>query len=194
MVTQMPAALKQAAAQLEYYHTFSGVFPQIHRAWMTIDHILFLWDYTDPRGSFYQYDGLDQTIIHASLVRPRAGVFEEGATPPWLLLLSTPVEVVLLGLYTNGTEIDIYETGFSVPTDGASRCSESSTTTCFFTTTTSSSSFFSSSSLVSFSSSLVSTSSSSTPACLPCRLQPARRCAALPCDLSACPLRFPPNP
>ena len=37
-----------------------GIFPGIQRAWMTIDHILFLWDYTDPRGSFYQYDGLDQ--------------------------------------------------------------------------------------------------------------------------------------
>ena len=124
--TQMPAALKQAASQLEYYHTFSGVFPQIHRAWMTIDHILFLWDYTDPRGSFYQYDGLDQTIIHASLVRPRRGVFEDGAEPPWLLLLSTPVEVVLLGLYTAdgpggapAAEVDIFETGFTVATDGA---------------------------------------------------------------------------
>ena len=121
--TQMPAALKQAAAQLEYYHTFSGVFPQIHRAWMTIDHILFLWDYTDPRGSFYQYDGLDQTIIHASLVQPRPGVFEEGATPQWLLLLSTPVEVVVLGLYTTdgaaASDIDLVETGFSVATDGA---------------------------------------------------------------------------
>ena len=124
----MPAALKQAAAQLEYYHTFSGLFPQIHRAWMTIDHILFLWDYTDPRGSFYQYDGLDQTIIHAALVRPVRGVFEEGATPQWLLLLSTPVEVVLLGLYTEGgateigrtgraSEIEIFETGFSVATE-----------------------------------------------------------------------------
>ena len=134
--TQMPAALRQAAAQLEYYHTFSGLFPEIHRAWMTIDHVLFLWDYTDPRGSFYQYDGLDQTIIHAALVRPKPGVFEEGATPPWLLLLSTPVEVVVLGLYTSAVgggpssgpanaparsvgEIDIFETGFSVATDGA---------------------------------------------------------------------------
>lgn len=121
--TQMPAALKQATRQLEYYHTFSGVFPQIHRAWTTIDHVLFLWDYTDPRGSFYQYDGLDQTIIHAALVRPRHGVFEEGATPQWLLLLSTPVEVVVLGLYTMDgpaiSEIDIFETGFSVATEGA---------------------------------------------------------------------------
>ena len=45
---------------------------------MTIDHVLYLWDYTDPRGSFYQYDGLDQTIIHAALVRPRAGRLRGG--------------------------------------------------------------------------------------------------------------------
>ena len=99
--------------------------------------ILFLWDYTDPRGSFYQYDGLDQValsvlrppcplprshpaehartpartpivvihspaagnasqaIIHAALVRPRAGVFAADATPQWLLLLSTPLEVCI---------------------------------------------------------------------------------------------------
>ncbi len=96
--TQIPAALKQAAAQLDYHHTFSGVFPQIHRAWMSFDHILFLWDYTDPRGYFYQYDGLDQSIITAALVRPRAGVFDDAATPPWLLLISTPLEVSVLGL------------------------------------------------------------------------------------------------
>ena len=57
--TQMPLALKQAASEQLEYHMFMGLFPQIHRAWMTIDHMLFLWDYTDPRGSFYQYDGLD---------------------------------------------------------------------------------------------------------------------------------------
>ena len=122
--TQMPAALRQAASQLEYYHTFSGLFPQIGRAWMSIDHILFLWDYTDPRGSFYTYEGLDQTIIHAALVRPRPGVFEQGQAPQWLLLLSTPVEVVVLGLYASGgpralSEIELFETGFSVATDGA---------------------------------------------------------------------------
>ena len=50
--TQMPLALKQAASEQLEYHMFMGLFPQIHRAWMTIDHMLFLWDYTDPRGSF----------------------------------------------------------------------------------------------------------------------------------------------
>lgn len=119
--TQMPLALKQAASEQLEYHMFMGLFPQIHRAWMTIDHMLFLWDYTDPRGSFYQYDGLDQTIIHATLVRPRARVFACNATPHWLLLLSTPLEVVVLAVYCTGpagretSQVDIHETGFSVP-------------------------------------------------------------------------------
>ena len=47
----------QAASEQLEYHMFMGLFPQIHRAWMTIDHMLFLWDYTDPRGSFYQARG-----------------------------------------------------------------------------------------------------------------------------------------
>ena len=69
---------------------------RIRRAWVTIAHMLFLWDYTDPRGSFYQYDGLDQTIIHATLVKPRQSVFAGSSMPQWLLLLSTPLEVALL--------------------------------------------------------------------------------------------------
>ena len=122
--TQMPLALKQAASEQLEYHMFMGLFPQIHRAWMTIDHMLFLWDYTDPRGSFYQYDGLDQTIIHATLVKPRQSVFAGSSTPQWLLLLSTPLEVVVLAVYCSGppgreaSQIDIHETGFSVPSDG----------------------------------------------------------------------------
>ena len=120
----MPLALKQAASEQLEYHMFMGLFPQIHRAWMTIDHMLFLWDYTDPRGSFYQYDGLDQTIIHATLVKPRPSVFAGSSTPQWLLLLSTPLEVVVLAVYCSGppgreaSQIDIHETGFSVPSDG----------------------------------------------------------------------------
>eukprot|EP00966_Prymnesium_polylepis_P079457 1841571-Prymnesium_polylepis.1 len=55
-----PSPAIQAATDHLEYHCFMGLFPAIQRAWMTIDHILFLWDYTDPRGSFYQYDGLDQ--------------------------------------------------------------------------------------------------------------------------------------
>lgn len=100
-----PPRLQAATNQLEY-HCFMGIFPSIKRAWMTIDHILFLWDYTDPRGSFYQYDGLDQAIIHAALVTPRAGVFPPDASPHRLLLLSTPLEVVVLALYCTGGELN----------------------------------------------------------------------------------------
>ena len=40
--TQLPPALRQAAASQLEYHSFNGLFPEIHRAWMTIDHMLFL--------------------------------------------------------------------------------------------------------------------------------------------------------
>jgi hypothetical protein len=52
--TAMPAALKQAATDQLEYHMFVGLFPEMHRAWMTIDHMLFIWDYNEPRGAFYQ--------------------------------------------------------------------------------------------------------------------------------------------
>lgn len=42
-----------------------------------------------------RYDGLDQTIINASLVPCRPGVFASEGTPTYLLLLSTPSEVRL---------------------------------------------------------------------------------------------------
>ncbi|EOD33461.1 hypothetical protein EMIHUDRAFT_253130, partial [Emiliania huxleyi CCMP1516] len=98
----MPAALKQAATEQLEYHMFVGLFPEIHRAWLTIDHMLFLWDYNHPSGSFYQYDGLEQTIINAALVPCKPGVFAAEATPRHLLLLSTPSEVVVLAVYPTG--------------------------------------------------------------------------------------------
>ena len=115
----LPAALKRAVSQQLEGYTFSGLFPEIHRAWITIDKTLFIWDYTDPRGAFYQYDGLDQPIVHVALVPTRAGVFASEAAPRFLLLLSTPVEVVVLAVYVSsgaggGAErIDLHETGFS---------------------------------------------------------------------------------
>ena len=68
---------------------------------MTIDHRLFLWDYRVPNATPYTYDGLDQVVITAALARPRRdGTFDPA--PDWLLLLSTPVEVLVLALYDGG--------------------------------------------------------------------------------------------
>jgi len=53
---------------------FGGIFPEIHRAWITIDKTLYLWNYLD--GAQYEvYDNLDHIILTAALVKPRPGVF-----------------------------------------------------------------------------------------------------------------------
>ena len=121
-VGRFAAQLREAADELKLYN-FSGLFPEIGHAWMTIDHRLFLWDYRVPNATPYTYDGLDQVVITAALARPRRdGTFDPA--PDWLLLLSTPLEVVVLAIYCTGprgretSQIDIHETGFSVPSDG----------------------------------------------------------------------------
>lgn len=52
-------------------------------------------DLAPPPRPPLRYDGLDQTIINASLVPCRPGVFASEGIPTYLLLLSTPSEVRL---------------------------------------------------------------------------------------------------
>ncbi|CAB1318328.1 unnamed protein product, partial [Coregonus sp. 'balchen'] len=99
-----------------------GVFPEICRAWLTIDNDIFMWNYEDGsskhgpiftdavitlfhRGDVAYFDGLSETILSVGLVKPKAG---EMATLVCLSSVSyiksynspvaTPVDVVILGL------------------------------------------------------------------------------------------------
>ncbi|XP_046717690.1 nuclear pore complex protein Nup155 [Silurus meridionalis] len=72
-----------------------GVFPEISRAWLTIDNDIFLWNYEDG-GDVAYFDGLSETILSVGLVRPKAGIFQPHIH--FLLVLATPVDVVILGL------------------------------------------------------------------------------------------------
>ncbi|MEE6458037.1 hypothetical protein FKM82_000160 [Ascaphus truei] len=72
-----------------------GVFPEISRAWLTIDSDIFMWNYEDG-GDLAYFDGLSETILSVGLVKPKAGIFH--AHICYLLVLATPVDVVILGL------------------------------------------------------------------------------------------------
>ncbi|KAL2087750.1 hypothetical protein ACEWY4_016578 [Coilia grayii] len=72
-----------------------GVFPEISRAWLTIDNDIFMWNYEDG-GDVAYFDGLSETILSVGLVKPRAGIFQPHIH--FLLVLATPVDVVILGL------------------------------------------------------------------------------------------------
>lgn len=96
-----------------------GLFPEINRAWITIDNRLFLWNYSDG-SDFYVFDGLDQVIVSAGLVVPKPGIFVDDIQ--YLLILATPGEVVLLGVvFAGGSvfgDLSLFPTQLSVPADG----------------------------------------------------------------------------
>ncbi|XP_066568276.1 nuclear pore complex protein Nup155 isoform X2 [Amia ocellicauda] len=78
-----------------------GVFPEISRAWLTIDNDIFMWNYEDG-GDVAYFDGLSETILSVGLVKPREGIFQPHIQ--FLLVLATPVDIVILGLSFPGSQ------------------------------------------------------------------------------------------
>jgi len=72
-----------------------GIFPEVSRAWLTIDSDIYLWRYEDG-GDLAFFDGLTDTILNVCLVTPKPGILQSHIK--YLLCLSTPAEIVLLGV------------------------------------------------------------------------------------------------
>ncbi|WWD22088.1 hypothetical protein CI109_106577 [Kwoniella shandongensis] len=115
--TPLPDELHQ---ELNYKHLTAkmGLFPEIERAWFTVDNKLFLWDYSDGRD-FSRYDEQDDTIQAVGLVRVRKDVFVDDITH--VLVICTSAKATLLGLSrpSNSREINLWATNLSVDTPTA---------------------------------------------------------------------------
>ncbi|XP_077981190.1 nuclear pore complex protein Nup155-like [Glandiceps talaboti] len=72
-----------------------GIFPEIGRAWLTIDSDIFVWNYEDG-GDLAYFDGLSETILSVGLVKPKPNILQRHIK--YLLCLTTPVDIVLLGV------------------------------------------------------------------------------------------------
>merc|ERR1719334_2838136 len=81
-----------------------GLFPQIERAWLTIDSDIYVWRYADG-GDLAYFDGLADTILNVALVSPKPGILQPHIKH--LLALSTPIEIVLLGVSFSGDEMQL---------------------------------------------------------------------------------------
>ncbi|XP_072272710.1 nuclear pore complex protein Nup155 [Pyxicephalus adspersus] len=113
-----------------------GVFPEISRAWLTIDSDIFMWNYEDG-GDVAYFDGLSETILSVGLVRPKEGIFQPHIR--YLLVVATPVDIVILGLsfasMQTGSLNDSISVGmqllpdplYSIPTDNTFLLSITST-------------------------------------------------------------------
>ncbi|XP_061590072.1 nuclear pore complex protein Nup155 isoform X2 [Cololabis saira] len=90
----LPAELVEQFSHMQF-NCMMGVFPEICRAWLTIDNDIFMWNYEDG-GDVAYFDGLIETILAVGLVKPKEGILQPHIR--YLLVLATSVDVVILGL------------------------------------------------------------------------------------------------
>ncbi|CAG9806092.1 unnamed protein product [Chironomus riparius] len=76
-------------------HCRMGLFPEIGRAWLTIDSDIYIWTYEHARDVAY-FDGLNHLIVSVGLIKPKPNVFINDVK--YLLVLTTPIEIVVLGV------------------------------------------------------------------------------------------------
>uniref|UniRef100_A0A1S3XWR6 Nuclear pore complex protein NUP155-like n=1 Tax=Nicotiana tabacum TaxID=4097 RepID=A0A1S3XWR6_TOBAC len=78
-----------------------GIFPEIHRAWASVDNTLFLWRFDKWDGHCPEYNGDEQAICAVALAKVKPGIFVEAIQ--YLLILATPVELILVGVCCSGS-------------------------------------------------------------------------------------------
>lgn len=94
-----------------------GIFPEIDRAWITVDNRLYFWNYRNG-SDFHTFDELDQSIISVALVPPKRGMFIDSISH--VLVLSTSKDLYLIALAYDKAknELELYETGMTVSVGG----------------------------------------------------------------------------
>ncbi|XP_051907367.1 nuclear pore complex protein Nup155 [Hippocampus zosterae] len=130
----LPPELVEQFSHMQF-NCMMGVFPEISRAWLTIDNDIFLWNYEDG-GDVAYFDGLIETILAVGLVKPKQGILQPHIH--YLLVLATSVDVVILGLsfpkghaglndsMSGGLQL-LLDPLFSIPTDNTYILSVTST-------------------------------------------------------------------
>ncbi|XP_071902048.1 nuclear pore complex protein NUP155-like isoform X1 [Coffea arabica] len=77
-----------------------GIFPDIRRAWASVDNTLFIWRFDKWDGQCPEYSVDEQAICAVGLAKAKPGIFVEAIQ--YLLILATPAELILLGVCCSG--------------------------------------------------------------------------------------------
>lgn len=102
-----------------------GIFPEIRRAWASVDNSLFLWRFDKWDGQCPEYSVEEQAICVVGLAKSKAGIFVEAIQ--YLLILATPIELTVVGLCCSGgadgndpySEISLQPMPeYTIPSDG----------------------------------------------------------------------------
>ncbi|KAL3512613.1 hypothetical protein ACH5RR_025330 [Cinchona calisaya] len=77
-----------------------GIFPDIRRAWASVDNTLFIWRFDKWDGQCSEFSVDEQAICAVGLAKAKPGIFVEAIQ--YLLILATPVELILVGVCCSG--------------------------------------------------------------------------------------------
>ncbi|KAL1748480.1 Non-repetitive/WGA-negative nucleoporin C-terminal-domain-containing protein [Schizophyllum fasciatum] len=115
---RIPDALVQYATTTQV-NMAMGLLPEIERAWIAIEHQLFLWDYNEGQeiNSFAEQPDVIRAV---AVVKPKRGLFIEAIQH--LLVICTKLSVLLIAVsFAPGEggrkELSMYATDLSVSTD-----------------------------------------------------------------------------
>ncbi|KAI9029383.1 Nup133 N terminal like-domain-containing protein [Hyaloraphidium curvatum] len=120
-----PVALLEQYEHLQT-RSFLGVFPEISRAWFTVDNRLYFLDY-ETGTDLYAFQDQDQIIVSVGLAKPIPGVFLDNIE--YVVVVATPLEIFLLAAAFEKTPdggrgaMNLYQTQMSVAADGVSMTS-----------------------------------------------------------------------
>ncbi|EPS59160.1 hypothetical protein M569_15648, partial [Genlisea aurea] len=102
-----------------------GIFPEIRRAWASVDNSLFVWRFDKWDGECLEFSVEEQAICAVGLAKVKPGVFIEAIKH--LLILATPTEIAPVGVCCSGRvgEADPYSEvllqplqDYAIPSDG----------------------------------------------------------------------------
>lgn len=110
----LPQALLDCLAYAQY-KVYTGLFPDLHRAYLTVDSKLFLWNYNE-KDDFLVYDELEDVIVAVAMAKPKKDVFVDSVKH--ILVIATIVEIVILALIVDEDGVmSIGPTNFHIPSD-----------------------------------------------------------------------------
>ncbi|KAK6511470.1 hypothetical protein TWF481_000386 [Arthrobotrys musiformis] len=119
---EIPDQIFEAYNQVQVL-TKMGLFAEIGRAWIVVDHMLYLWNFSSG-GDFQEYaEPSRNNILAVNLLKPRPGVFVDSVTH--ILLVATSTDINILGVAAtpngrpfNGCDLQIYKTNMALSAKG----------------------------------------------------------------------------
>lgn len=91
----------------------SGILPEIHRVWFSMDNILMLWDY-ESNDTITEYPHIEDVITGLTLVDKNADIFTSKVQ--YMLVVATRIQVSLLGVSLE-PEFRLIPADINIPTD-----------------------------------------------------------------------------